>query len=361
MFKKKTVRDVPVQGKIVLVRADYNVPLDASGKIEDDLRIRASLPTLKYLLDNGAKKIIVMSHLGRPKGERKLEYSLKPVAEDLARLLPGVNVGFVGETTGEEVAKAVAEMPEHGVLLLENLRFDPREEQDDMAFAEEIATSTGAELFVQDGFAVVHRAHASTDAIARILPAVAGFLVENEVSELMRTLEDPARPLVVIIGGAKVDDKQGLIEAFLPIADKIVVGGKIAADGYHSDNPKVYIAEDFVENEDGLKLDLGRKSTEEIIRLVKDAGTVFWNGVLGKVEEPDYALSSEAVARVLGRSSAKVVIGGGDTAAFVEKMMEEDPELSFDLISTGGGASLELLSGKKLPGVEVLLPVESEE
>ena len=354
MFDKKTIRDVAIKDKVVLVRADYNVPLNNAGEIVDDLRIRADLPTLQYLLDNGAKKIIVVSHLGRPKGERNSSESLRPVALRLASLLPKTPVHFVDETTGAKVRQAVADLPEGGILVLENLRFDPREEANDSAFAQELVADTGAELFVQDGFAVTHRAHTSTDAVAKILPSVAGFLVENEVGHLTQALRNPERPLLVIIGGAKVDDKQALIDAFLPIADQIVVGGKIAADGYQSNNPKVYVAEDFVSDESGAKLDLGEKSTAEIIRLINDAKTIVWNGTLGKAEDPNYAGSSKAIAQALGQSGATVIVGGGDTTGFVEGVLKEDPRLQFTLISTGGGASLELLAGKELPGVLAL-------
>ena len=354
MFNKKTVRDLPVEGKVVLVRTDYNVPLTEDGEIADDLRIRASLPTLKYLLDNGAKKVVIISHLGRPKGERNLKYSLRPVAKRLGELLPGHELRFVDEVTGAKVNQAVEELPDGGVLVLDNLRFDAREEENDAAFAEEIVADTGADLFVQEGFAVTHRAHASTDAIAKLLPAVAGFLVADEVGKLTQALENPKRPLVVIIGGSKVEDKQPLVNAFLPIADKIIVGGKIAADGYRSNDEKVYVAEDFVEDKNGAKLDIGEQSVAEILRLIKGAGTVVWNGTLGLVEKPEYAVASHAVAEALGRSDAEVIIGGGDTAAYVESVLAEEPDLHFALISTGGGASLELLTGKKLPGVEVL-------
>ena len=227
-FRKKTVRDVEVAGKTVLVRVDYNVPMK-DGEVVEDMRIRGSLPTIKYLLERGAKKIILISHLGRPEGEVKPEFSLGPVAGQLSALLPEQQVDFIDATTGPKVFDAVQRMKDGAILMLENLRFSPAEEENSEEFAKSIVAVTGAQLFVQDGFAVIHRAHASTDAIARLIPAVAGFLVEKEVSSLEGAMKAPERPLLVIIGGAKVADKQPMIDKFLPLADKIAVGGKIAA------------------------------------------------------------------------------------------------------------------------------------
>lgn len=358
MFEKKTVRDADVKDQVVLVRADYNVPLveqdDGTMRITSDFRIKEGLPTLRYLLKNWAKKIIIISHLGRPK-EKDEKLSLRPVAERLAELLPGVTVGFVDECRGDEVEQAVEEMPEKSILVLENLRFEPGEKKNDEDFAEDIVRSTGATLFVQDGFAVAHRAHASTEAIARLLPAVAGLLVEKEVMTLQKALEDPERPLVTVIGGAKVEDKQPLIDKFLPISDKLIIGGKIAVDGYKTDNPRVYVAEDFDENGEGEKLDVGPVSTCKIVDMVNGAKTVLWNGVIGKVEDPAYATSSVILAKTLGESHYLTsIICGGDTSGFVEELQENDPELKYTLISTGGGAALSLLSGEAMPGLEVL-------
>ena len=250
-FSKQTVRDIAAQikGQTVLVRADYNVSLK-NGQVMDDLRIRANLPTLEFLRQAGAAKIVVISHLGRPKGQRQAELSLAPVAEELRKLLPATyTVHFVDEVYGEKVSAAVRDLPEGGILLLENLRFWPEEEQNDLEFARKIVGATGAKWFVQDGFAVIHRAHASTSAITELLPAVAGLLVEQEVGTLEKVLDDPERPLAVVIGGAKVEDKQPLIDKFADLADAVVVGGKISADGYQSDNPKVKVAdEDFDED-----------------------------------------------------------------------------------------------------------------
>lgn len=374
MFSKKTIRDIDVEGKIILVRTDYNVPLvpieageleqaavvvnpagDRQSQIASDLRIRASLPTIKFLLEHKAAKIVLMSHLGRPEGKRDQSLSLRIVAEKLAELLPGVAVNFVDEVSGPEVEMAMEDLPDGGILLLENLRFSPEEEANSEDFAREIVDSTHAELFVQDGFAVVHRAHASTDAITQILPSVAGLLLEKEVKTLTEVTEAPAHPFVVLIGGAKVADKQPLIDKFLPLADTIYVGGKIAAYGYQSDNDKVIVADDFDEDGTGDKLDIGPVSTAKLVELLQSAQTVLWNGVLGKVEDAAYATSSTIVAKVLGENpKVTSVICGGDTAGFVENLSADEPDLHFSLVSTGGGAALELLSGQALPGVDGL-------
>lgn len=375
MFNKKTIKDVDVNGLTVLVRTDYNVPLESSEpsaetsedyeisvigegereRIASDLRIRASLPTLEYLLKHKAEKIIIISHLGRPEGKTVPELSLRPVAEKLAELLPGTSVNFVDDVSGPEVEMAVEDLPEGGILLLENLRFSPDEERNSENFAREIVDSTHAELFVQDGFAVIHRAHASTDAITKLLPSVAGLLLEKEVTTLSKVTADPARPLLVVIGGAKVSDKQPLIDKFSKIADTIFVGGKIAADDYTSNDSKVIVATDFDEGESGNKLDVGPVSTMKLVELVNSAKTVLWNGVLGKVEDVAYATSSTILANALGENSKITsIICGGDTAGFVENLCETHPELHFSLISTGGGAALELLLGEPLPGLDGL-------
>ena len=354
MFNKKTIKDIQVRGKVVLVRTDYNVPLDENGNVAGDSRIRASLPTISYLLEHGASKIILMSHLGRPEGRRDVKFSLRRVAERLQELLPDSAVRFVDDVSGPDVEVAVENLPKGGILLLENLRFSADEEKNSKDYADEIVSSTHADLFVQDGFGVIHRAHASTDAIAELLPAVAGLLVEREVSSLLGVIKDPKHPLLVIIGGAKVEDKQPMIDTFLPIADKIVVGGKIAADGYASDNAKIYVATDFVEDGAGAKLDIGPESVAKILEMIAEAKTIVWNGLLGKAEDMEFAGASRAVGEAMGKSEATTIVGGGDTTEFVEKLAEEQSDLKYTLISTGGGASLDLLSGKSLPGVEVL-------
>ena len=352
-FRKKSIQDIDIAGKVVLIRVDYNVPIK-DGVIQEDMRISASLSTIRYALDMGARKVILISHLGRPDGAYVPEMSLAPCAQRLGELLPDKVVRFSDMIYGPDAKAAVDALPDGGVLLLENLRFVPGEEENSAEFAQEIVKATGAEVFVQDGFAVIHRAHASTDAIARIIPAVAGFLVEKEVTSLETAMKDPKRPLLVIVGGAKVADKQPLIDKFLTIADKIVVGGKIAADGYKNSSPNVYVAEDFAVDSDHVKLDIGPVSTKKIVEMIHDAHTIVWNGTLGMVEDDRFAKGSLAVAQAMGESNDMTIIGGGDTTGFVEKVLKTNGELTFNLISTGGGASLELLSGKTLPGLEVL-------
>lgn len=358
MFEKKTVKDVDVQGQVVLVRVDYNVPLtqqeDGSFVVANDLRIRASLATIKYLREHGAKKIILMSHLGRPK-EKDVSLSLRPVAARLAELLPGATVEFVSDVSGPDVTAAVESLPEGGILVLENLRFWPGEKANDESFAQEIVDSVGATLFVQDGFGATHRAHASTSAVTKVLPAVEGLLVEKEVEALTKVLNNPEKPFVVIIGGAKIEDKQPMIEQFLPKADKLLVGGKIAADGYESSDVKVLVAEDFDIDEEGNKLDVGPLAAGKFVEELKKAKTVLWSGVLGKVEDQAFATSSEIVAKFLGEHPEIVsVVCGGDTAGYVEGLREKNPELEFSLVSTGGGAALELLTGGEMPGIAAL-------
>lgn len=365
MFNKKTIRDIDVSGKVVLMRVDYNVPMNGD-MVESDIRIRASLPSIEYLVSHGAKKIILISHLGRPEGERKPELSLKPVADKLTEILDNSiirtysgatpSVKFVSEVFGDAVKAAVMDSMDGGIVILENLRFWPEEEKNDAEFAKKIVESTGAEVFVQDGFAVIHRAHASTDAIAKILPAVSGLLVEKEVSVLTSAISAPEHPVCVIIGGAKVDDKKPLISKFLPIADAILVGGKIAADGYEAEDAKIYVADDFNTDESGAKLDIGTKSTKHILEAIHDAKTIVWNGVVGLTEKYPFDMASKTIARAIGnRKDVTSIICGGDTTGFVEGLQALEPDLKYSLISTGGGASLELLSGLELPGLSALM------
>lgn len=343
----KTIRDIDIKDKIVLVRTDYNVPME-NGKITSDLRIRASLPTIKYLLENGAKKIAIISHLGRPDGKPSEEFSLAPVAKAIEKLLPKEKVEFKAKNAGSFDEKS-------RIALLENLRFDAREEENSEDYIKEIVDFVKPDFFVQDGFAVVHRAHASTSAVAKFLPVYAGLLVEKEVKELSSVLKDPEHPFVAVIGGSKVDDKAPLIKKFLGLADKIIVGGKIAADGYTSEDEKIYVAEDFDENIAGEKLDVGPLATIQIAKYLEDAKTIVWNGLLGKAEDPAYATASILTAEIIGRNQgAKSVVCGGDTTGFVEELMKEHKDLSYSLISTGGGAALEYLSGKNLPGLAVI-------
>jgi len=351
-MKLKTIREVNVKNKTVLVRADFNVPISEDGEALSDLRIRAVVPTLEFLREKGAKKIVIISHLGRPEGRDK-KLSLKPVAEVLNELVGRVK--FVDDVSGPDVEAAAEKMKAGEILLLENLRFYKGEEENSRDFIQEIIDSVGAEIYVQDGFAVLHRAHASTDAVAEFLPVYAGLLVEKEVSNLEKAITKPERPLLLIIGGAKVEDKAPLIEKFVGIADKIVVGGKIAADGYVAKSDKIYVVEDFDEDGEGAKLDTGPVSTGKIAGFITDAKTVIWNGLLGKAEDVAYATASTIVAEMMGeKEDAETIICGGDTTGFVENLMLEHPDLKYSLISTGGGASLEFLLGKDLPGLAPL-------
>lgn len=344
----KTIRDIDVKNKTVLVRVDYNVPIK-DGEITDDLRIRASLPTIKFLQDAGAAKIVLISHLGRPEGKINPEFTLSPVADKLRELLKGQQVGFYSLPGKGEKINSPAEVK---LILLENLRFDAGEEDDSEEFIKNIIDAVGAEVFVQDGFAVLHRAHASTNAVAKFLPVYAGLLVEKEVLNLEKIVSNPERPVVLIIGGAKVEDKAPLIDRFKDIADKIMVGGKIAADGYEG-SEKVYVAEDFDIDASGAKLDIGPIATSKIAEEVAKAKTVIWNGLLGKAEDPAYATASVITAEVIGeKADAETVILGGDTTGFVENLMKDHPNLKYSLVSTGGGAALEFIAGKELPGLQ---------
>ena len=346
----QTIRDVDVKGKTILVRVDYNVPLDG-GKITDDLRVRASLPTLEYLRAAGAEKIIVISHLGRPEGKDE-SLSLEIVAKALGKMLPDVT--FVSGVNGKEVKEAVARLKNGGILMLENLRFYSGEKANSSDFIQSIIETTGAEIYVQDGFAVVHRAHASTDAVAKFLPVYMGLLLEREITNLEKVANDPEKPVLLIIGGSKVEDKKPLIEKFMRSADQIVVGGKIAADGYEGKG-NIYVAEDFDEDSAGAKLDVGPLSMAKIAGFITDAKTIIWNGLLGKAEDPAYATASTITAEMIGeKEDAETVICGGDTTGFVENLMKDHSNLKYSLVSTGGGAALELLAGKRLPGLEVI-------
>lgn len=354
MEEKLTLKDAKVRNQIVLVRVDYNVPLK-DGEVASDFRLRASLPTINYLRDKGAKKIILISHLGRPEGQKVKELSLKPVALKLAELLPGVPVEFVDDVSGPDVEDAVKSLKKGGVLLLENLRFYPGEEKNSEDFIREIIDSTEADLFVQDGFAVIHRAHASTSAVAKQLPVYAGLLLEKEISALEKVLKSPKKPFMLALGGAKVDDKTPLIDAFKDKADSICVGGKIAADGAVSSGEKIYLAEDFDEDAEGNKLDIGPLATHHFVETAKGSKTVLWNGLLGKAEDPAFATASTIFLKTLGESpEITSIICGGDTTGFAEEVMKDSPDLHFSLLSTGGGAALEFLSGSPLPGLEAV-------
>lgn len=347
----KTLRDTDFTNKTILMRVDYNVPIK-DGKITDDLRIRASLPTLKYLLGQNPKKIYLISHLGRPEGKIVPNLSLEPVVKTLEKLLPNEKISFQPLPSNH---KTTDNSPSAKITLLENLRFDPGEEANSKEFIQKIVQATGADVYVQDGFAVTHRAHASTDAVKDFLPIYAGLLVENEVKNLEKITKNPEHPLLLIIGGSKVEDKMPLIEKFLDQADNIVVGGKIAADGYESSNTKIYVAEDFDENAEGAKLDIGPVSTTKLADKITDAKTIIWNGLLGYAEDPAYATSSTIAAELLGeKQNATTIICGGDTTGFVENLIKEHPSLSYTLVSTGGGAALEFILGNKMPGLAAI-------
>ena len=405
-FPYRTVRDIDVRDRRVLLRAGYNVPLKKDGTIADDFRVEMSLPTIKYLRNRGAK-VVIISHLGRPKGEVDEKLSLSQVAKNLSEKL-NQPVKFLENCIGEEVQMTTNKMACGDVVMLENLRFHPEEEKNDRKFAQELAKSSNADLFVQDAFADTHRAHASTSAITEFLPAVAGFLVEREYIELKSAIEDPNRPLTTVIGGAKISDKIPLIEKFIDMSDNIIVGGAIVNnflkyDGLNVADSKIEIdADDTVKvilekakgkfgddysdkfhtpkdvaiSEDGdawssrvnMELenlsnlsskskifDIGEKTIEEIVKVIESSGTVIWNGTLGFAENPEFAHGSARVAMALAtHPKIMSIIGGGDTADFVRNW-DVLKGGSFTHVSTGGGASLELLAGSTLPGVAVLM------
>ncbi len=392
-MNKKTIRDIDVTGKKVLVRCDFNVPLDGqTGEITDNRRIRAAIPTIKYLIDNNAK-VILCSHLGRPKGEFNPKYSLKPVAKELSKLL-GKEVKLAKDVIGEDAKKLTAEIKEGEVVLLENVRFHKEEEQNDPEFAKKLASY--ADIYVNDAFGTAHRAHASTAGAADYLPAVSGFLIEKELEFLGSSLENPERPFVAILGGAKVSDKIGVIENLIEKVDTLIIGGGMAytfykAQGHHigtsiCEEDKLDLATNLLKKaeEKGVKLllpvdnhvsseysnegedrfvesteipegfmglDIGPKTIELFKNAIKGAKTVLWNGPLGVTEFSKFAEGTREIATALAQSNAVTIIGGGDSAAAVEKMGLAD---KMTHISTGGGASLEFLEGKVLPGIACL-------
>lgn len=424
-FTKRTIREYDLWGKTVLVRADYNVPISPDGKITDDYRIKKSLPTIQYLLEQNCR-VIICSHLGRPTGPTDPQCTLKPVAKRLAKLLDK-EVHFANDCVGPAVEEAARELPQAQVLLLENLRYHPEEEANDEAFAQKLAGL--AEVFVQDGFGVVHRAHASTDAVARFLPSLAGLLLEKEVSTIIGVMENPERPLMAIIGGAKISDKIDILDRFIDIADIVVVGGAMANTFLLAEDIKIgkskaekdevplakeiiakarakskqqrfvfYLPQDGVvatsldksaktrivdwdahvianiENypkrapreaahvaADESILDIGPFSGAFIAGCMQLANTVIWNGAMGVTETVGlqgpigpFANGTELIVDgMLGEFGHKpfTVLGGGDTVGYIEDRKLTD---YFNHVSTGGGASMELMSGKALPGVEVL-------
>ena len=393
MLNKKTVKDIDLKNKKVLVRCDFNVPLDENLNITDNRRIVAAIPTIKYLKEQGCK-IILCSHLGRPKGEFKKEYSLAPVAKELSKLLEE-DVKLAEDIIGESAHKLAENIKQGEIILLENVRFHREETDNDPEFSKKLADL--AEVFVNDAFGTAHRAHASTEGVAHYLPSVCGFLIEKEINFLGNALENPERPLVAILGGAKVSDKIGVIDSLLEKVDTLMIGGGMAytffkAQGYEigkslCEVDKLDLAKELMEKAKvkGVKFILpidnkvGKefskdtesktvKSTEipadwegfdigvETIKLfseeVKNAKTVIWNGPVGVFEFEQFAVGTNAIAKVLSEIEATTIIGGGDSAAAIEKAGLSEKVTH---VSTGGGASLEFLEGKKLPGIECLM------
>ncbi|WP_067620353.1 phosphoglycerate kinase [Alicyclobacillus acidiphilus] len=390
---KKTIEDVSWSGKRALVRVDFNVPMNDEGKITDDTRIRAALPTITYLADHGAR-VILMSHLGRPKGQRNDTYSLRRVADHLRGLLSGRRVFFVDDTVGETALAAVNELQDGDVLVLENVRFYPGEEKNDKDFAKALAGL--GDVFVNDAFGTAHRAHASTAGIADYLPCVAGYLMEKEVGIMGQALANPERPFVAIIGGAKVSDKINVIENLLPKVDALLIGGGmantfLAVQGYdmgkslveadaketaarllklaEQHGSRLLLPEDVIAAKafaadaehtvrlvdevepDEMALDIGPKAIEVYQREIRGAKTVIWNGPMGVFEMPAFAKGTFAIAEAMAHADATTIVGGGDSVAAVEQAGVAD---RMSHVSTGGGASLEFLEGKLLPGVAVI-------
>lgn len=393
-MNKRTIKDIDLKGKKVFVRCDFNVPLDENGNITDNRRIVGALPTIKYLLDENCK-IILCSHLGRPKGEVNLKYSLAPVQKELSKLLER-EVKLAADVVGESAKELTSNIQEGEIVLLENVRFDSREEKNDETLSKELASM--AEIFVNDAFGTAHRAHSSTAGIAEYLPAVSGFLIEKELNFLGNTLENPKRPFVAILGGAKVSDKIGVIDSLLEKVDTLMIAGGMAytffkSMGYSVGNSiceldKLELAQNLMKKakEKNVKLvlpvdnviakeiaedaehkiidsdnipdeweglDIGPKTIELFKNELKNAKTVIWNGPVGFSEYEIFANGTRKIADALASlEECTTIIGGGDSAAAVEKLGYAD---KITHISTGGGASLEFLEGKKLPGIESLL------
>lgn len=394
-MNKKTVKDIDVNGKKVLVRCDFNVPLDENLNITDDTRITAALPTIKYLMENGAK-VILCSHLGRPKGEVNEKYSLKPVSKRLSELL-NTDVKFATDIVGDSAKSMVERLKDGEVGLLENVRFDPREEKNDEVLSKELASLCDG-IYVNDAFGTAHRAHSSTEGVSHFVKeAVAGFLMQKEIEFLSGTLEKPKKPFVAILGGAKVSDKIGVIENLLEKVDKILIGGGMAftflkAQGFEigksiceddkleeANNilkkaeeknikivlPKdVHVAKEYSnDSEDKIVqttnipvdfegMDIGLKTIEIFIDELEGAKTILWNGPLGVCEFDKFRIGTEKIAESISKNREAIsIVGGGDSVAAIKKLGLED---NFSHISTGGGASLELLEGKALPGLVCL-------
>lgn len=388
---KLTLRDIDLKNKTVLVRADFNVPLDTNLNITDDIRIQATLPTLKYILEHGAKKLVMMSHLGRPDGKPVAKYSLKPVAARLKELL-GQDVLFLNDCVGDNIKQDIDKAKEK-VILLENLRYHAEEEANDAGFAKQLASL--ADIFVNDAFGSAHRAHASTEGVTHFLKSAAGFLLEKEIKYLGGAVTNPQRPFMVILGGAKVSDKIGVIENLLPKCDAIIVGGGMAytflkAQGKQIGNSKLEkdkldLAKSILDQAKGLNkeillpvdnlvvdnidpnakteivgdnipdgkiaVDIGPKTVKLFEEKLRSAKTIVWNGPLGIFEMDAFSKGTQEVAKFIAALKTTSIIGGGDTAAAIAKFKLEDKMAH---ISTGGGASLEFLEGKTLPGIAAL-------
>lgn len=396
---KLTIEELNIKGKRVFIRADFNVPLDDNLSITDDRRIRSTLPTIDYAIDEGAK-IIIGSHLGRPKGKVDPRFSLAPVAKRLQRLL-GKEVTFAHDCIGPQVESLVSKMKEGDVVLLENLRFHPGEEKNDPEFSKSLAKL--ADFYVNDAFGAAHRAHASTAGIAKLLPSAAGFLMRKEIEYLKGTIQNPVRPLVAVLGGAKVSGKIGVLENLVDKVDKVIVGGGMAytfirAMGYEvgdslveddmldfaekirnkliKNNVKFYLPVDSViaqtieagaetklvttqEIPKGWRaLDIGPASAKLFSEAIQDAKTIIWNGPMGVFEMDAFSRGTFAVARAVADAYALTIVGGGDTDLAVHRAGVSD---AISFISTGGGASLQLLEGKELPGIAALTDRKKEE
>ena len=388
---KKTVRDIDIKGKKVLIRVDFNVPLDDKENITDDTRIEKAIPTIKYVLESPAK-VILMSHLGRPKGEKNPKMSLKPCAERLSKLL-NKKVTFVNDCIGQEAEDAVNNMKDGDVILLENLRFHKEETKNDPEFAKSL--SKLGDVFVNDAFGTCHRAHASTEGVTKFLPSVMGFLVEKEIEYFGKLLSNPEKPFALILGGAKVSDKIAVIENMLDKIDYLLIGGamaytflrsrlkgigssrieedkiKVAADIFQKardKNVSIFLPEDHiiakeispkaktkVVNEhipDGwIGLDIGPKTVRKFESVLRESKTILWNGPVGFFEMKPFSKGTTSIAKFISKLNATTVIGGGDTAAAINQLGLAD---KMSHISTGGGASLEYLEGKELPGIACL-------
>ena len=394
MINKKTLKDMDVENKKVLVRVDYNVPINEKGEITDDIRIRSSIPTIEYLLGKNAA-IILMSHLGRPKGEPKKEFTLEPVAKKLSELLnKDVIFSDDDKVVSETVKKQANALKSGQIMLLQNTRYRKEEEKNGEEFAKDLASL--AEVYINDAFGTSHRAHASNVGVSKFLPSALGFLVEKEVSIMGKALDDPERPFVAILGGAKVSDKIGVIENLIKKVDSIIIGGGMAftflkAKGYEVgksllEEDKVELAKELIKNAkangvalvlpidivvakefkneaefktvaadsipaDMMGLDIGEETIELFSDVIKEAKTIVWNGPMGVFEMDNFNKGTYAIANAMVDSGATTIVGGGDSASAVEKAGLAD---KITHVSTGGGASLELLEGKVLPGIDAI-------